>query len=916
MKISKKISYLFLVTSTIFIIAVTTFFYITAKSVLKERILNHLITTVESRAQTIELTLQHYQEDALVLTVGNAAKNAVDITKDYAQGVEQVNKRIKSTLQISPDISEIRVLGKNGIVIASSHKDTGVDKSAQVIFLKGKNGVHIQDMHISELTGDIVVGVAAPIFVNDEFAGVLAINFDEKKLFKITTNRFGLGETGEIYLINKDGYMITPSRFAEGTFLKQKVDTENTRRAFEDIEEFGQEAHLHEAFVYRNYQGKKVLGIHAHIPQMQWTVLAEIDASEAFAPLRRLRWIFIAIICLVPVAAGFVGRVISGIITEPIHKLHKGTEIIAEGNLDYKVGTNAQDEIGQLSRAFDEMTESLKKSTTSINKLNNEIDSRKQAQEKTQHLTMVLRAISNVNQLIVQEKNPDTLIRKACEELVKFRGYKYAWIVIMNKSGKFIRAAQADAGGNFLQFTEDIKKGKMPQCVHRGLKEHFFIIEKPEDVCEDCGLFNIHRNKRAMVCSLEHQGEFYGVFSVAVSAETELDITERDLFKEVASDLALALHHMEIEAENKQAAEVIKRSVEEWKETFNSISDLVFIQNKDFEIMKCNKAFMDVLGLKEKDIIGKKCYELLHKSDKPWENCPLKQTKKDHKPHTEEVDDPKIGVPLLITTSPIFDNNGEYIGSVHIAKDISNIREAQKKMIEAIEIKSQFISMVSHELRTPLTAIKEGIGIVYDEITGELNEEQKDFLDTAKRNVERLSRLINTVLDFQKLQAGKMVFEMEENDINSIVDEASKEMKPLFEKKKLKLEFSLDKSLPKAVFDRDKITQVLTNLMNNALKFTERGSISITTQKEDKAIKVSVADMGSGIKEEDMKNLFHRFEQVSKGSERKTGGTGLGLAISKEIINAHKGRIWVESEFGKGATFSFTISLELNRRKI
>ena len=157
---------------------------------------------------------------------------------------------------------------------------------------------------------------------------------------------------------------------------------------------------------------------------------------------------------------------------------------------------------------------------------------------------------------------------------------------------------------------------------------------------------------------------------------------------------------------------------------------------------------------------------------------------------------------------------------------------------------------------------------------------------------------------------------MEENDINSIVDEASKEMKPLFEKKKLKLEFSLDKSLPKAVFDRDKITQVLTNLMNNALKFTERGSISITTQKEDKAIKVSVADMGSGIKEEDMKNLFHRFEQVSKGSERKTGGTGLGLAISKEIINAHKGRIWVESEFGKGATFSFTISLELNRRKI
>jgi signal transduction histidine kinase len=238
------------------------------------------------------------------------------------------------------------------------------------------------------------------------------------------------------------------------------------------------------------------------------------------------------------------------------------------------------------------------------------------------------------------------------------------------------------------------------------------------------------------------------------------------------------------------------------------------------------------------------------------------------------------------------------------------MKKVKEKEKEAIEVKSQFISMVSHELRTLLTAIKEGISIVLDGTAGEVNTKQIDFLDTAKKNVDRLSMLINDVLDFQKLDHGKMRFEMKEHDINEIIKEAQKQTDFLVKDKGLKFSLRLKDGLPRLRFDRDKIVQVLINIISNAIKFTEKGTITITTSLEGNLVRVSVQDAGPGIKKEDISKLFHRFEQLVKGKDRKIGGMGLGLAISREIIERHKGRIWAESEFGKGTTFYFVLHVK------
>lgn len=240
---------------------------------------------------------------------------------------------------------------------------------------------------------------------------------------------------------------------------------------------------------------------------------------------------------------------------------------------------------------------------------------------------------------------------------------------------------------------------------------------------------------------------------------------------------------------------------------------------------------------------------------------------------------------------------------------MEDMTEARHKLEEALKIKSEFTSTVSHELRTPLAAIKEGIAIVLDGAAGDLNAEQKEFLSIAKRNVDRLARLINDILDFQKLESGKMPFNIAEDDINELITEVGRTMAVLAAEKGLELAVDPGEGLPNVKFDRDKITQVLDNIVNNAVKFTEKGGITMATRIKDGFIQVSVQDTGAGIKEEDMARLFTRFEQLEKGIERRPGGTGLGLAISKEIVEVHKGRIWVESVFGKGSTFYFTLPI-------
>ena len=331
-------------------------------NIIKQQITNNLINTAQSRSRHIETLLNQYEELTKMVAAGVAFRDAVDESIDHTPRIEKVNQRIKTVIETHEEISRMMILNKEGIIIASSHEDKGIDTSAQEIFLKGKEGCFVCDLHLSQFTHKVVLSISVPILLNNQFAGVLVINFDaDKELFKITTDRTGLGETGEVYLANKDGYMVTPSRFIDDVIFKQKMELRDIEEASptEPSDTLPKEE---EIGIIKDYRGIEVLSVHTHIHEMSWHLIAQVDSKEAFAPVTQLTITLLSILVIILFITIFISSSTSRTITRPLRRLHEGTEEITKGNLDFKVSTPYPDEVGQLSRAFDEMTTNLKKS--------------------------------------------------------------------------------------------------------------------------------------------------------------------------------------------------------------------------------------------------------------------------------------------------------------------------------------------------------------------------------------------------------------------------------------------------------------------------------------------------------------------------------------------------------------------------
>jgi PAS domain S-box-containing protein len=271
-----------------------------------------------------------------------------------------------------------------------------------------------------------------------------------------------------------------------------------------------------------------------------------------------------------------------------------------------------------------------------------------------------------------------------------------------------------------------------------------------------------------------------------------------------------------------------------------------------------------------------------------------------------------IIIEASLAVSPIRDKDDNVIGFLHLARDVTEKKRYEQRLKELDKMKSAFVSNVSHELRTPLTAIKASADNMLDRLIGDLNGKQVGYLTRIKSNSDRLARLINDLLDLSTIEAGKIDLRPTNLPLVTLVKEAAESLKPVAAEKLINLTvMSADPGVI-AWADRDKVIQVLMNLIGNALKFTPtRGKVTIAVAKNSAAwMQISVTDTGPGIPAEEVNKVFGRFYQIGQAGTPKTQGTGLGLAISKALVEMHGGKIWVESEAGNGSTFSFTLPAE------
>ncbi|HEY82059.1 MAG TPA: PAS domain S-box protein [Dehalococcoidia bacterium] len=238
------------------------------------------------------------------------------------------------------------------------------------------------------------------------------------------------------------------------------------------------------------------------------------------------------------------------------------------------------------------------------------------------------------------------------------------------------------------------------------------------------------------------------------------------------------------------------------------------------------------------------------------------------------------------------------------------LMQKTKEAEEASRAKSEFLAHMSHELRTPLNVIIGFSELMLDGVAGELSEEQRQCLNDVLSSGHHLLGLINDILDLSKIESGKMELKLTRFALPSLIASLKKEMMPLVAKRKQSLEVRVEKGLPPVRADKAKIRQVLLNLMSNSTKFTpDGGRLEVEAVREDGWCRVSVIDNGIGIEKKYHEVIFEPFCQLGNSLPRESGGTGLGLAIAKQIIEKHGGRIWVESEYGKGSRFSFTLPL-------
>jgi two-component system phosphate regulon sensor histidine kinase PhoR len=245
---------------------------------------------------------------------------------------------------------------------------------------------------------------------------------------------------------------------------------------------------------------------------------------------------------------------------------------------------------------------------------------------------------------------------------------------------------------------------------------------------------------------------------------------------------------------------------------------------------------------------------------------------------------------------------------MRIKERTQELARANEELIRLNKMKSDFVSAVSHELRTPLTSIKGYAAILIEGKLGEITPAIRERLEKINKHSDSLTKMVNDMLDISRIESGKVEMKFEKLEVKDVVDRVVDVITPQIKEKGLKLEIDVPAKISSMFADSTQIERVFVNLLSNAIKFTpSQGNIGIKAKEGDRFIEIEISDTGSGISEEELPRIFDEFFRCENPINREVKGTGLGLSLVKQIIEAHKGKIWVKSRLNEGTKFSFTL---------
>jgi PAS domain S-box-containing protein len=466
---------------------------------------------------------------------------------------------------------------------------------------------------------------------------------------------------------------------------------------------------------------------------------------------------------------------------------------------------------------------------------------------------------------------------------------------------------QTDQGG-FFTFVNPVVLRLTGYAENEILGKHFTELIHPDHREEVIRFYGHQFIKRHPVTYYEFPMVTKQGMTLWIGQSTQI-VFDRETFvgfQSIARDIT----------ERKQVEDRLRRANQEQQRLLSTAATAIFTLDSAGIVTGVNEEFCSITGFEREDIIGKTSSVLgEEEGDEPYSLFQLGA--KDRLVRHQCSIRTKNGrvLTVLKNASVERDDEGRIIGGIESFIDVTELIQARRLAEQASVAKSEFLANMSHEIRTPMNGI---IGMTQLALNSEINEEQRDYLQSIMTSADSLLGLINDILDFSKIEAGKLELAPTQFSLRDCIADAMTTMAIGADNKGLELVYSIPSNIPDAVIgDPGRIRQILVNLIGNAIKFTAEGEVAVSAKlevetNEEICIHFSIADTGIGIPLEKQQKIFNAFEQADGSTTRVYGGTGLGLSITARLVEMMKGRIWVQSELGKGSVFHFMVWLSLS----
>lgn len=797
------------------------------------------------------------------------------------------------------------------------------------------------------------IGVPIERFAGD-IVGVLLAEVNLKYIWEVIS-QIKVGQTGYAYVVSRDGDLVA---HPDISLVLQK----------RNLKELGQVqaalAGTPGPFTAQpNLAGQKVFPAYASMPDLGWSVLVERAADEAYAPLyaslRRTTVLLLLGLGFAMLASLLIGRRVA----RPVRILRQGATRIGAGELHHRIDIRTGDELQALAEAFNHMATQLQESYASLEQ---------RVEERTRELTEALEQQTAISEILQVISNSPTDVQPVLDTVAE-RAVQLCdaddTVILRTEGGDLQPVAHygpipVPESRNLLTYDQLIGRAvRDRQTIHvHGL------AAKPDT--ESAAARALPQPAGTLLATpLLREGGPIGVMVVRRLAVRPFLDKQIALVKTFADQAVIAIENVRLFRELQDRTRDLSRSVEELQalgEVGQAVSSTLDLQQVLTTIVARAVPLAGASGgvVYEYDEVSKAFYlrathgaEMEIMQTLQAEPIRLGEGAIGHAAATQAPvqlsDIPDEKMPVLAREQSVFARSGyrallavplllekQIMGGLIIWRQepgrfpsavvnllqafasqstlaIQNarlFREIEARGVEleiASKHKSQFLANMSHELRTPMNAILGYTELILADIYGQVPARIREVLERVQLSGQHLLSLINAVLDLSKIEAGRLTLSLTAYSMQDVVSTVVASVESLATEKQLALQSHVPPDLPLAHGDERRISQVLLNLVGNAIKFTAAGEVSVQVTVEDDWFTVAVSDTGPGISEADQQKIFEQFQQAETSRPPLQGGTGLGLSIAKRIVEMHGGRMWVESSLGQGSTFRFTLPVRV-----